>query len=161
METLTNKFKQVYLISLVVLLLLDMLSFWLRMNVTLPSVSKALAITLQQLMVIVVIVGIPGVLFWSSKKIKILKTLVTMKERLAQYRKVVMARLAVYFIIGCVAIVIQLLANLKGGDMFFIVVLVMFVFIWPTNNRLKTETDFGKNPPVPENEEGEISYPED
>lgn len=104
-----------------------------------PIVTGVVATNLQQILVLLGLGGLPGVLVWSSREVKKLKTATYTGDKLARYRKVVYVRLAVFFAVGLYALLVQYLTAMKGGLMFMMVVFVLFVFVWPSKARFEAE----------------------
>jgi len=135
---LQKTFKRIYLLTFCVILLLMVPAF--HPGIVLPKLDQTSAMNLQQLLILLGLVGFPGVLIWSSKKVKTLKRLDSEEERLKQYKTVVITRLVVFTAISLFALFMQLFTAMKGAFMFMMIILVLFMFIWPTFARFVSET---------------------
>ncbi len=132
--------KKIYTITLVILVLMG---FWIfGSGLKIYQLDKLDAINMQQVLVILVFAGIPGVLVWSKKKVKVLKLNDSDEARLDEYKKVQIVRLIIFSFLGIFTLLVQLLSDLKGLGMLYLVILVLFMFIWPTQTRKEVETKF-------------------
>lgn len=130
-------FKRLYWISIILLIALCFIAFNPDNAILLP---KGVAATnLQQILVLLGLVGLPGVLVWSSREVKKLKADTFKGDRLLRYRTIVYVRWAVFTGIGLYALLVQYLTQMKGALMFMMVVFVLFAFVWPTKARFETE----------------------
>lgn len=134
----TKTFKRVYTIVLLLLVALAVLAFH-PMTATWPQLSGLSAINLQQVVLLMCLGGLPGVLVWSSRGVKSLAKEVNSEQRMARYTRIVYTRLGVFFILGMLMLVVQAFTHLKGILMMFMVLMVLFLFIWPTRGRFDTE----------------------
>jgi hypothetical protein len=141
---LLKTFKRIYVVSIIAIVLSGIMVYWLKLNLTVPTFGKTLSYNIQQILIILVLIGLPGVLLWSSKQVKILKEIDAMEERLDGYKKVLKTRLLIYSILAFITLFIQLFTQMEGVGMFFMIILVMFVFIWPTRGRFMAETGYGE-----------------
>jgi hypothetical protein len=133
-----KKFKRNYIISFLVLILLEI--FILLSGYRIRFIDRIAAINLQQALILLVLIGLPGVLFWSNKKVINIKKVESFEIRLKEYSGIVNARLLVFTGLGLFTIIVQLLTELKGLEMLFLVIICFFMFIWPTRSRLEQET---------------------
>jgi len=132
--------KKIYSLSLAILVILG---FWIfGSDFKLYHLDKLDAINMQQILVILVFAGIPGVLVWSKKKVKAIKLIDSEDLRLKEYKKIQLIRLLVFTLLGFFTLTVQLLSDLKGLGMFYLIIIVLFMFIWPTNSRIEVETRY-------------------
>jgi hypothetical protein len=115
------------------------------------KLNESLAINLQQLLVLCMLGGIPGVLIWSRNKMKNLAEISDIAGRLKLYGKYVCIRQSVFFFLGFFVLLMQLLTAMKGTLALFLVVICLCMFIVPTRKRLLAETFLME--PEPEFEE--------
>lgn len=139
---LLKTFKRIYIVCIVVIVLSGIMVYWLKFNLIIPAFGKALSYNIQQVLIILVLIGLPGVLLWSSRQVKILKGTDAMERRLDGYKKVLKTRLLIYSILAFLTLFIQLFTQMEGVGMLFMIILVMFVFIWPTRGRFIAETGY-------------------
>ena len=111
-----------------------------------PKLNVVLSVNLQQLLVLVLLTGIPGILVWSKNKMKMLSEISDISSRLRLYRKYVQIRQSVFFILGFFILFMQLFTSMKGAVMLFFVVICICLFIIPTKGRLEIEAQ------IPESE---------
>jgi hypothetical protein len=111
-----------------------------------PKLDVALSVNLQQLLVLVLLTGIPGILVWSKNKMKMLSEISDISSRLRLYKKYVQIRQSVFFILGFFILFIQVFTSMKGAVMLFCVVICICLFIIPTKGRLEMEAQ------IPESE---------
>ena len=66
------------------------------------------------------------------------------EKKIESFYKIEILRLAAFGILGVFALFIQLFSTLKGIEVLFVIIVFLFVFIWPTLSRMLQET--GINP---------------
>lgn len=137
MQTQKN-LKLAYLISFVVLILLE--TIMLLTGIKISVIDQTTSINLQQILILLILVCIPGVLVWSKKKVSLIHEIESLEKRLEEYKKIELTRLIVYDFLGLLTLIVQLLSDLKGLEMLYLVILCLFMFIWPTMSRLEHET---------------------
>jgi len=137
MQTQEN-LKLAYLISFVVLILLE--TIMLLTGIKISVIDQTTSINLQQILILLILVCIPGVLVWSKKKVSLIHEIESLEKRLEEYKKIELTRLIVYDFLGLLTLIVQLLSDLKGLEMLYLVILCLFMFIWPTQSRLEHET---------------------
>jgi len=133
-----KKLKLAYLISFVVLILLE--TIMLLTGIKISVIDQTTSINLQQILILLILVCIPGVLVWSKKKVSLIHEIESLEKRLEEYKKIELTRLVVYDFLGLLTFIVQLLSYLKGLEMLYLVILCLFMFIWPTMSRLEHET---------------------
>jgi len=116
-----------------------------------PKLNATLAINFQQLLILCLFGGIPGVLIWSKKKMKTLTEISDIQKRLMMYKKYVHIRQSVFFTLGFFVLFMQLFTGMKGAMMLFFILICFCMFIIPTKNRIKTEAF----PDKPESDESD------
>jgi len=131
-------FKRYYVITLLVLIALAVLAFH-PMTSTWPQLSKLSAVNLQQIVILLSLGGLPGVLVWSSRSVKSLKNESDDAKRLARYTKIVYIRLAVFATLAVLILTLQAFTHMNAVLMMFMLVMVLFLFIWPTQARFDSE----------------------
>lgn len=134
-----KRFKVLYLVSFICLLILGCTLYLTGINT--PLFSHRASINLQQIVVLCVIGGIPGVLYWSKKKVTTLKTFESDEEKIKAYGKIVLARLMVFDFLGILTFFVCVSTDLKGSIMLYGIILLLFMFIWPTEGRFIQETE--------------------
>lgn len=135
----SNKtFKRIYVLTLLALIALAVLAFH-PITSTWPQLSKLTAINLQQIVILLSLGGLPGVLVWSSRRVKALKKETEGVDRLARYTSIVYTRLAVFATVAVLVLALQVFTHMNATLMMFMVVMVLFLFIWPTNARFDNE----------------------
>jgi hypothetical protein len=132
-----KKCRFIYTLVFVLLLLGSFIAF--NPASTFPKLNGLTSTNLQQLLILAGLGGLPGVLVWSSKQVKLLKKNPDDSKRLETYKRIVWIRLAVFTLLGLFSLLLQLFTSMSGGFMFMMVILVLFVFIWPTKNRMNAE----------------------
>lgn len=137
MQTQEN-LKLAYLISFVVLILLE--TIMLLTGIKISVIDQTTSINLQQILILLILVCIPGVLVWSKKKVSLIHEIESLEKRLEEYKKIELTRLIVYDFLGLLTLIVQLLSDLKGLEMLYLIILCLFMFIWPTMSRLEHET---------------------
>ena len=111
----------------------------LFVNIPFPKLETTLALSLQQVLILCMLGGIPGVLYWSKNKMKDLADIADVFQRLKLYSKYVLIRQSVFFILGFFALLMQVLTIMNGALMLFLVVICLCIFIAPSKSRLETE----------------------
>lgn len=135
--------KIAYLFTFIALLIFGAYVFSSGVKIT--QLDHLTSINIQQLLILLVLICTPGVLVWSKKKVKLLRVVESLEIRLKEYHKIELIRLAVFGILGFLTIIVQLLSDLTGIAMLFLIVLFLFMFIWPTKSRMEQETGYIEN----------------
>lgn len=102
-------------------------------------VSEQVRINLQQVLVMLAMLGIPGMLVWSKKEVARIRLLPDLPVRQRRYQKVLYLRLAVLIVLAVFSLIVHLLTAMPGGMMLYAALLLMFLFIWPTKSRMSHE----------------------
>lgn len=102
-------------------------------------VSEQTRINLQQILVMLAMIGIPGMLVWSKKEVARIRLLPDLPVRRKRYQKVLYLRLAVLIVLAVFSLIVHLLTAMPGGMMLYAALLLMFLFIWPTKSRMSHE----------------------
>jgi len=132
-----KKLKTNFFIWFLILLVLGGICF--TTNLPFPRLNNMLAINLQQLLILCLLGGIPGVLVWSRKKMKMLVQVGNVSDRLKLYEEYVYIRQSVFFILGLFILFMHAFTTMKSALMLFFVVVCLCMFIIPTRGRLETE----------------------
>jgi|WetSurMetagenome_2_1015567.scaffolds.fasta_scaffold230475_2 hypothetical protein len=111
------------------------------------GLNKSLVVNLQQLLVLCMLGGIPGILIWSKNKMKDLVEISDIGVRLKLYEKYAYIRQSVFFFLGFSALLMQVVTAMKGALILFLVVFCLCMFIVPTRNRLLAETSLMESEP--------------
>jgi hypothetical protein len=130
-------FKRLYWVIVILLIALSYIAF--NPDNAKPVLTGMTAINLQQILVLLGLGGLPGVLVWSSRKVKKLKSVPFSGDKLVDYRKVLYVRLAVFSVIGFYGLLVQYLTQMKGALMFMMVIFVLIAFVWPSKARFEAE----------------------
>jgi preprotein translocase subunit Sss1 len=140
MMKIQKNMKIIFLISFFGLILLGCIVF--MPGITFPKFSHIVSLNLQQILVMCVLCGVPGVLYWSKKKVASLKNIESVKKRIEEYRKIVLIRLLVFDILGLFTFFVHVFTDMNGALMLFYAIICLFMFIWPTEGRMIQETGF-------------------
>lgn len=138
-----KKLKFAYLLTFIALMISGAYVFTSGYKIT--QLDHLTSINIQQLLILLVLVCTPGVLVWSKKKVKLLRVVESLEYRLKEYNKIELIRLVVFGILGLLTIIVQLLSDLTGIAMLFLIILCLFLFIWPTTGRFEQETGYIDN----------------
>lgn len=112
-------------------------------NYPFPKLKASLSVNLQQLLILCLLGGIPGILVWTKNKLKTLAEISDLGKRLRMYEKYVHIRQSIFFILGFFVLFMQVFTSMKGALMLFCVVVCICVFIIPTRGRLVNEAQTG------------------
>jgi hypothetical protein len=125
-----------------------------------PDMKKlepGLTITLQSVLLLLMLLGLPGVFMWFRNKMAALAKETDIPKRLNRYENYARIRQALFFLFGLMVLFMHVFTIMKGAPMLFAVVILLTMFIMPSRGRLlmeagltKPEEETGKN----ENEGG-------
>lgn len=104
-----------------------------------PKLNASLSVNFQQLLILCLLAGIPGILVWTKKRMKTLAEKSDISIRLRLYEKYVHIRQSVFFILGFFILFMQVFTFMKGALMLFCVVICISLFITPSRGRLEDE----------------------
>jgi hypothetical protein len=120
-----------------------------------PKLGVGLHISLQQILILCLMAGVPGILYWSKNKMKKLVEIQEVEERLKLYSRYVHIRQSFFFLMFFFILVLYAFTNIKMALMLLGALLCLCLFIVPTRSRLMSEASlFDK-----ENESGEENEP--
>ncbi|MFA7043004.1 MAG: hypothetical protein WC186_01515 [Bacteroidales bacterium] len=122
--------------------------FCFKTSYPFPKLNDSLTIHLQQVIILCLLVGIPGVLIYAKNKMKTLVDVSDIGKRLSLYEKQVRLRQTVFFVLGFLILFIQVFTLMSSALMLFLVIICLCLFIAPTRSRLETEA--GIIPPIEE-----------
>jgi len=117
-----------------------------------PKLEATLAIGLQQVLILSMLGGIPGVLYWAKNKMQDLAEISAIDKRLKRYSTYVLIRQSVFFILGFFALILQVITIMNGALILFLVVIGLCAFIAPSRSRLETEAFLVEPEPKDESE---------
>ncbi len=147
----TNKILQIFFyICFSSLVLLSYFCF--SSNYPFPKLGDAETINLQQLLILCLLGGIPGILVWSKNKMKTLAEISDIGERLKLYRKYAFLRQSVFFALGLFTLLIHVFTMMENALVLFGVLILLCMFIVPTKGRLEEEAQLIKLQPKTEME---------
>lgn len=120
-----------------------------------PDMKKfdpSLTITLQSILLLLMLIGLPGIFMWFRNRMIALLKETDIPKRLNKYETYSRIRQAIFFVFGLLILFLHVFTVLKGAPMLFAVVIVLTMFILPTRGRLvmeagllKPEEDAEKN----------------
>lgn len=108
-------------------------------DVVFPKMDASIGVNLQQVLILCMLGGIPGVLVWSKKKMRQLVDVADISDRLRRYAHYVQIRQTVFFSLGFAVLFLYVFSVMNGAFMLFMVVVCLCVFIVPTKGRLELE----------------------
>jgi len=130
-------YKRLYSLALLFVAILAFFVF--NPSNPLPGLSPLAATNLQQLLIMMGLAGLPGMLVWSSKEVNRLKKVTDETERLNRYKRIVLVRLGVLTGLALLTLLVYYATHMNGALMYLLILLVMFVFVWPTRSRFEAE----------------------
>jgi hypothetical protein len=133
-----RKLKTNFLVWFLILIVLAIVCFTTDFGFS--RLNDALAVNMQQLLILALLGGIPGVLVWSRNRMKMLVEVSDVCLRLRRYEKYATIRQSVFFILGLLVLFMHVLTSMNGTFMLFLVVICLCMFILPTRGRLEAET---------------------
>jgi len=117
-----------------------------------PEMKKlepTLTITLQSILLLLMLLGLPGIFMWFRNKMTALSKEMDIPKRLNRYETYSRIRQALFFIFGLLVLFMHVFTFMKGAPMLFMVVILLTMFILPSRGRLVMEASLAK----PEEEE--------
>ena len=112
-----------------------------------PQMKKlepSLTITLQSVLLLLMLGGLPGIFIWFRNKMKDLLAETDIERRLNRYETYSRIRQALFFVFGLLVLSMYVFTNMKGAPMLFLVVVVLSMFILPSRGRLLMEAGLTK-----------------
>lgn len=103
------------------------------------KLDPSLTITLQSVLLLLMLGGLPGTFIWFRNKMKDLLQEADLVKRLHRYETYSRIRQASFFIFGLLVLFMYVFTNMKGAPMLFLVVVVLSMFILPSRGRLLME----------------------
>lgn len=114
--------------------------------------EPSLNVSLQSVLLLLLLGGLPGVFIWFRNKMAALTKVSDVEKKLAKYEGYSRIRQAVFFVFGLLIEFMYVFTVMKGAPMLFLMVLVLSMFILPSRGRLlmetgllKSEEEAGKN----------------
>lgn len=119
-----------------------------------PAMKKfdpTLTITLQSVLLLLMLIGLPGIFMWFRNKMTAISKEMDIPKRLSRYETYSRIRQALFFVFGLLVLFMHVFTIMKGAPMLFMVVILLTMFILPSRGRLIMEASLSR----PE-EEGEF-----
>jgi hypothetical protein len=107
-----------------------------------PSMKKlepSLTITLQSILLLLMLLGLPGTFMWFRNKMTALVKETDIPKRLNRYENYARVRQALFFVFGFLVLFMHVFTVMKGAPMLFAVVILLTMFIMPSRGRLIME----------------------
>lgn len=102
--------------------------------------EPSLTVSLQSILLLLLLGGLPGVFIWFRNKMTALTKVSDIEKRLVKYEGYSRIRQAVFFVFGLLILFMYVFTVMKGAPMLFLMVLVLSMFILPSRGRLMMET---------------------
>jgi len=112
-----------------------------------PEMKKlqpSLTITLQSILLLLMLLGLPGIFMWFRNKMTALSKEMDIPKRLNRYETYSRIRQALFFIFGLLVLIMHVFTFMKGAPMLFMVVILLTMFILPSRGRLVMEASLAK-----------------
>jgi hypothetical protein len=138
MEKKIKGIRIAYVLSLIILITFEVLI--LSGVLSVRKVPGETAVSLQQLLILLFFGLVPGTLYLTGKKMKKVMLIDDNEKKIESFYKIEILRLAAFGTLGIFTLLIQLFSTLKGIEALFVIIVFLFVFIWPTLNRMMQET---------------------
>jgi hypothetical protein len=119
------------------------------------KLNPSLTISLQSLLLLALLGGIPGTLVWFRNRMKELSQIGDFNLRLARYERLARMRQSIFFMMELLVLFMQVFTIMKGALMLFFVVVLVSLFIAPSRGRLMMEAGFFKPEDEMEEEQDE------
>lgn len=150
MEKKIKGLRIAYVLSLIILVIFEVLI--LSGVLSVRKFPGETAVSLQQLLIFLFFGVVPGTLYLSGKKMDKVKKYDDTEKKIESFYKIEILRLAAFGILGVFTLFMQLFSTLKGIEVLFVIIVFLFVFIWPTLSRMLQETGINLNENVNEEE---------
>jgi len=108
------------------------------------KLEPSLTITLQSVLLLLMLLGLPGIFMWFRNKMAALAKEMDIPKRLNRYETYSRIRQALFFIFGFLVLFMHIFTIMKGAPMLFAVVIVLSLFILPSRGRLIMEASLTK-----------------
>jgi Zn-dependent protease with chaperone function len=108
------------------------------------KLEPSLTISLQSALLLLLLVGLPGVFIWFRKRMVSLLLVSDIEKRLNKYETYSRIRQAVFFVFGLLILFMYVFTIMKGAPMLFMAVLLLSMFILPSRGRVIMEAGLVK-----------------
>lgn len=112
-----------------------------------PQMKKfepSLTITLQSILLLLMLLGLPGIFMWFRNKMVALLLEADIQKRLIRYETYSRIRQAVFFVYGLLVLFMYVFTVMKGAPMLFAAIVLLTMFILPSRGRLIMEAGLSK-----------------
>ena len=112
-----------------------------------PQMKKfepSLTITLQSILLLLMLLGLPGIFMWFRNKMAELAKVTDIPKRLSRYENYSRIRQSLFFLFGFMVLFMHIFTIMKGAPMLFAVVILLTMFILPSRGRLIMEAGLAK-----------------
>ncbi|HET9571972.1 MAG TPA: hypothetical protein VFP20_11260 [Bacteroidales bacterium] len=112
-----------------------------------PEMKKfepGLTITLQSILLLLMLLGLPGTFMWFRNKMTNLLKETDIPKRLNRYETYSRIRQGLFFVFGVLVLFMHVFTIMKGAPMLFAVVIMLTMFIMPSRGRLIMEAGLTK-----------------
>ncbi len=121
-----------------------------------PKMETSLTISLQSVLLLLMLGGLPGVFIWFRNKMTALSKVMDIEKRLNRYENYSRIRQAAFFVFGLLILFMYVFTVMKGAPMLFLVIIVLTMFILPSRGRLLMEAGLLKPEETAEKNEEDL-----
>jgi len=111
---------------------------------SMQKLEPGLTITLQSILLLLMLLGLPGTFMWFRNKMTALLKETDIPKRLNRYEGYSRIRQAIFFAFGLMVLFMHVFTIMKGAPMLFAVVILLTMFITPSRGRLIMEAGVAK-----------------
>lgn len=108
------------------------------------KLDPTLTITLQSILLLLMLLGLPGIFMWFRNKMAVLAKESDIPKRLNRYETYSRIRQSLFFLFGVMVLFMHVFTVMKGAPMLFAVVVLLTMFILPSRGRLIMEAGLTK-----------------
>jgi len=117
--------------------------------------EPTLTIALQSILLLLMLLGLPGIMMWFRNKMAELSQEMDLSKRLKKYETYSRIRQALFFVFGLLILFMHVFTVMKGAPMLFGVIVMLSFFILPSRGRLVMEASLTHPDEVEEKQQEE------
>lgn len=130
-----KKIRRQYFLSVSVLLLLGILSYFLPQQQDF-LLTQDLSLPFQNFSILLFLIGVPFSLRWFYHKARKIRLQIPLEERLPAYFKAARLRMISFSIIALFALLLQVFTTMPNALLFFLMTMLFFLFCIPVKGQI-------------------------
>lgn len=139
LDLVLKKLRKQFMLSVGILLLLGLLSYFLPQQSFL--FSQELSLPFQSFSILLFLIGVPFSLRWFHHKTRSIRLEKPLEERLPAYQKAALVRMYAFSVIAIFALFLKVFTTMQNALVFFLMTMLFFLFCIPVKGQAIKELE--------------------